>query len=258
MEIRQGWNGDNGCRLTGTALPGKEVFRIQPRNCLLTLPRDGDVVAICSVLVANKRSFIWFESLQPVTTVIKGCLHRFVQVIQPRRWRSILRCANPAASIHHAGNDVKKVFLNRSLVGLLLSVTLVLAGCGAPPPKDFGGSWKPVNRFPASTTAIPLNQQYEFFASPMDGTLKTMLTRWAKDSGLTLSYRLVDDYTLTTQASQIHTLDIHVAVGQLNAIYVTQGVSITVSDRQIDVGVAAASDSDPGKAPPVTKSSATP
>jgi hypothetical protein len=50
-----------------------------------------------------------------------------------------------------------------------------------------------------------------------------------------------------------------VAVGQLNAIYGTQGVSITVSDRQIDVGVAAASDSDPGKAaPPATKSSASP
>jgi len=227
----------------------------------LTSPH-GDLALISSRLVTNKRLFIWFESLRPVTTVIKGCLHLFVQVIQPRHGRLILRCASPAASIHHAGNDVKKVFLSRSLMGVLLSATLVLAGCGAPPPKDFGGSWKPVNRFPASTTAIPLNQQYEFFASPMDGTLKTMLQRWAKDTDRKLSYRLADDYTLTTQAGQIHTLDIHVAVGQLNALYATQGILITVSDQQIDVGVApatAATHSDPGKvASSMTKSPATP
>jgi hypothetical protein len=262
MEIRQGWNRDNGCLLTGTALPRESGLRIRSRSCLLTSPRDGDLMPISSELVVNKRSFIWFESLRPVTTVIKSCLHRFVPVIQPRRWRSTLRCTNPAASIHHAGNDVKKVFSSRSLMGVLLSGTLVLAGCGAPPPKDFGGSWKPVNRFPASTTVIPLNQQYEFFASPMDGTLKTMLQRWAKDSGRTLSYRLTDDYTLTTQASQIHSLDIHVAAGQLNSIYATQGVLITVSDRQIDVGVAPASavtNSDSGKVTSTaTKPSASP
>jgi hypothetical protein len=164
--------------------------------------------------------------------------------------------------IHHASNDVKKAFLNQPLMGILLSGTLVLAGCGAPPPKDFGGSWKPVNRFPASTTAIPLNQQYEFVASPMDGTLKTMLARWAKDSNLTLSYRLTDDYTLTAQASQIHTMDIHAALGQLNTIYASQGVLITASDRQIDVGVLPATtttDTDPGKtAPPAAKPSASP
>jgi hypothetical protein len=259
MEIRQRWNRDSGCRLTETIFTFVKGPSIRSRSCLLTLPHAGGVESTASTLVANKRSFICSESTRPMTVVIRGHLHRFVQVIRPWRRRSVLRCANPADFIHHAGNDVKKVFSNRSLIGILLSGTLVLAGCGAPPPKDFGGSWKPVNRFPASTTAIPLNQQYEFFASPMDGTLKTMLARWAKDSGLTLSYRLTDDYTLTTQASQIHTLDIHVAVGQLNGIYGTQGVSITVSDRQIDVGVAAASDSDPGKAPsPATKSSASP
>jgi hypothetical protein len=139
------------------------------------------------------------------------------------------------SDIHYASDDVKKLFSIRLLMWVLLSGVFVLAGCGAPAAKDFGGPWKPVNRFPASTTAIPLNQEYEYFASPMDGTLKNMLTRWAKDSGLTLSYQLANDYTLTMQTSQIRTLDIHVAVGQLNAIYAPQGISIVVTDQQIEV-----------------------
>jgi hypothetical protein len=132
---------------------------------------------------------------------------------------------------------VEKIFSNPSPMGILLSGMLVLTGCGAPAPKDFGGPWRPVNWFPTSTTAIPLNQEYEFFASPMDGTLKNMLARWAKDSRLTLSYRLSNDYTLTTQASQIRTLNIRVAVGQLSAIYAPQGISIAVTDRLIEVEV---------------------
>jgi len=56
---------------------------------------------------------------------------------------------------------------------------LALTGCATPSAPDYGGSWKPVNRYAATTTEIPLAQAYEFYASPMDGTLKTMLTRWS-------------------------------------------------------------------------------
>jgi hypothetical protein len=250
MKFHQGWNGNEKSLFAGTMCPRADEVCAEGRTCSSTPLRTRRFRSKVTTYVANKRSFICFESMRSVTAVTKGCACRFVQVIQPGRWRSAFGCTNAALSIHHASNDVKKVFSNRTLMGMLLSGTLVLAGCGAPPPKDFGGAWKPVNRFPATTTVIPLNQQYEFFASPMDGTLKTMLTRWAKDSGLTLSYRITDDYTLTAQASQIHTLDIHVAIGQLNTIYASQGVLITSSDRQIDVGVlhtAAAPDSDSSK-----------
>lgn len=78
-------------------------------------------------------------------------------------------------------------FLHRIATGVLACATLALAACGTPAAKDFGGSWKPLNQFQSSTTAIPLSQDYTFYAAPMDGTLKTMLTRWAGDSGMTLS-----------------------------------------------------------------------
>ncbi|RDS83478.1 hypothetical protein DWU99_12595 [Dyella psychrodurans] len=123
-------------------------------------------------------------------------------------------------------------------MSISLSATVVLAGCGTPSPKDFGGPWKPINRFQERSTAIPLNQKYEYFAAPMDGTLKSMLTRWAKDSGLVLSYQISSDYTLITPVTQIHTLDIHVAANQLNSIYRAQGIAVRVTDGQVQVVMA--------------------
>lgn len=66
----------------------------------------------------------------------------------------------------------------------ILAATLV--GCGAPAPKEYGGSWTPVNRFQSAATEIPLSPAYTFYASPMDATLRTMLKRWASDNGLQL------------------------------------------------------------------------
>ena len=119
---------------------------------------------------------------------------------------------------------------------------LALTGCATPSAPDYGGSWKPVNRYAATTTEIPLAQAYEFYASPMDGTLKTMLTRWSKDTGIKLSYQLSSDYTLPTPASQVHTANIRLAASELNGIFAPQGVSIAVSDWQIVVQQISAAD----------------
>lgn len=135
---------------------------------------------------------------------------------------------------------------------------LALSGCGTPPAKDFGGSWKPVNRFQDAPTEIPLAQPYAFYASPMDGTLKAMLTRWSKDSGMVLSYQLHSDYTLFKPVSQIHTPNAKAAAAELTAIYASEGVQITVNDRQIVVeeattsvpdAAAPATDAPPAAAP---------
>jgi hypothetical protein len=141
---------------------------------------------------------------------------------------------------------VKKVFINRNLMGISsMFLALALTGCGTTPSKDFGGPWKPVNQFQLAPTAIPLNQTYIYFASPMDGTLKTMLARWASDSGLTLSYQLSSDFTLFTPVSRVHTSDIRAAAAQLSSIYAQQGLSVTVTDRQILVGPTSAITPDP-------------
>lgn len=115
------------------------------------------------------------------------------------------------------------------LISACALAAVMLAGCAAPKPKDFSGHWQPVNHFGTTTTAIPLQRAYTYFASPLDATLKTLLERWARDTGMRVDYRLRDDYTLYTPVSAIHTADVVSALAQLNQIYVAQDVSITVN-----------------------------
>ena len=129
-----------------------------------------------------------------------------------------------------------KDLLKLTRTGAMLLFIVTLAGCGTPPAKNFGGSWKPVNHFQSKPTEIPLNPAYVFYASPMDETLKAMLARWARDSGRELSYRLSFDVTLYQPVAGIRTADIDDAVAQLNSIYAAQGVSVTVNARRIEVG----------------------
>jgi hypothetical protein len=135
---------------------------------------------------------------------------------------------------------VKKDFSKRALMGASLLATLALSGCGTSPAKDFGGSWKPVNRFQDAPTEIPLAKNYTYYASPMDETLKNMLTRWARDTGMQLSYQLPSDYTLYKRAADLRTTDINAATAELSSIYAAQNVSVSADDRQILVQAASA------------------
>lgn len=119
-----------------------------------------------------------------------------------------------------------------------MAVTLV--GCGAPAPKEYGGSWAPVNRFQTAATEIPLSPAYTFYASPMDATLRTMLKRWASDNGLQLSYQIGSDFTLHQPVAKVRTNDLPSAMGELSAIYAPQGVSISADGKQILVQAASA------------------
>ena len=115
---------------------------------------------------------------------------------------------------------------------------LVLSGCATRPAPDFGGRWKPANRYAATAEEIPLYQSYVFTASPMDGTLRNMLTRWAKDSKMTLSYLHPSDFSLYQPVAQINTNDLQQAVFQLTSAYAGKRVSVTASNNQIVVRAA--------------------
>ena len=115
-----------------------------------------------------------------------------------------------------------------------LLAVLSLAGCASHAP-DISGRWRPVNHFSEAPQSIPLYQNYVFYPSPMDRTLKSMLTRWAKDSKRTLSYLHSSDFTLYRDVADIRTTDLEDAVSRLNSAYATEGVSITSDDRQIVV-----------------------
>ncbi len=121
-------------------------------------------------------------------------------------------------------------------VAALLAVALV--GCASRPAPDFGGRWKPVNHFAAVPDEIPLQKTYVYYPSPMDGTLKTMLERWAQDSQMPLSYLHPSDFTLHQAVAQIHTTSVQDAVAQLSSAYSAQGVSVTVENGQIVVRAA--------------------
>lgn len=125
--------------------------------------------------------------------------------------------------------------LNPLAFGLVSALAMLLTACGTPAAKDFGGSWKPVNKYDDKTVEIPLAVPYTYYAAPMDGTLKTMLTRWTNDTGMKLAYKLRSDFTLPKSASSIHTSEARDAASQLSAIYAPQGVAVTIAGSELVV-----------------------
>lgn len=118
---------------------------------------------------------------------------------------------------------------------VLLGLVFVLAACATRPAPDFRGRWKPVNQFADAPVALPLHQAYVYSASPMDKTLKTLLTRWSKASKHTLSYLHSSDFTLYGPLQDIQTASLEQAVSQLGTAYAPYGVQIAIEAGQITV-----------------------
>lgn len=114
-----------------------------------------------------------------------------------------------------------------------LSAIALLSACATKPAPDFRGRWKPVNRFSESTMEIPLYSSYVYQAVPMDGTLKTMLERWAKDSNMELTYSIQSDYTLYAPVAKINTTSIQQAVAELSVVYAQEGVAVSAAGNRI-------------------------
>lgn len=135
---------------------------------------------------------------------------------------------------------------------MLMALAATTACATAAP--EYGGRWKPVNRYADVPQEIPLYQAYAFYPSPMDRTLKTMLERWARDSKMTLSYLHPSDFTLHAAVAGIRTNSLQEAASQLTAAFAPQGVSIAAEGNQIVVrgptpAAAAAADTSSAAAP---------
>jgi hypothetical protein len=120
-------------------------------------------------------------------------------------------------------------------IGFVSVLSVLLSACGTPAAKDFGGRWKPVNKYDDKVVEIPLAVPYTYYAAPMDGTLKVMLTRWTTDTGMKLNYKLRSDFTLPKATSDIHTTELRDATSQLSAIYAPQGVVLVVDGGDLVV-----------------------
>ncbi|WP_093295515.1 hypothetical protein [Pseudoxanthomonas sp. CF385] len=138
----------------------------------------------------------------------------------------------------------RDVQVRKARASCVLIIATLLAGCVTPGAADVGGRWRPVNRFAEMPQAIPLQQAYIYQASPADGTLKTMLARWAKDANLTLAYLHPNDYTLHSPVAQIHTSSLEDAAVSLSAAYAGQGVRVVIERPRIIVSQASSPTSD--------------
>ena len=133
---------------------------------------------------------------------------------------------------------IRNVVLRKMMVLGVVMVPMVVAGCATPKAADINGRWKPINRFADAPQAIPLQQAYIYQASPADGTLRTMLVRWAKDAKLTLMYLHPNDYTLHAPVAQIRTSSLEDAAASLSAAYADQGVQVVIERPRIIVSQA--------------------
>lgn len=116
---------------------------------------------------------------------------------------------------------------------MAMATAVLASACQTTPAPDFGGKWRPVNRFADTTREIPLNPAYTYYALPMDGTLKGLLARWAKDTHAGLAYQLASDYTLPVAVAQIRTTDAASALEQLAQVYAAQRIELTVDNGAI-------------------------
>ena len=114
-------------------------------------------------------------------------------------------------------------------------VALLSCSCATSPPPDFAGIWTPVNHYAVAPEAIALAQPYVFVPTPLDRTLKTLLTRWATDSNRTLLYQIPTDFALYRPVAGIHTPHVQDALGELNALYREQRVDIQLDGDAIVV-----------------------
>lgn len=128
--------------------------------------------------------------------------------------------------------------------------TLGLTACATSPAPDVAGRWKPVNRYSAIPQEIPLQQEYVFFVSPLDGTLKNTLARWAKDSKMTLSYLHSSDFTLHAPVATIRTSNMRDALNQITAAYASQQVHVVAEQNQIVVRFHASAATEVGASTP--------
>lgn len=131
-------------------------------------------------------------------------------------------------------------------MAIAVALATLVASCGTPSPRDFGGSWKPVNRFDPQATEIPLDLPYVYFAAPMDRTLKSMMARWAADTGLKLDYQLASDFTLVRALAPLRTAELGEALNRLTTAYAPQGLQMRLVGDSLVVSAVTTAVEGPG------------
>lgn len=122
-----------------------------------------------------------------------------------------------------------------SVVVAAAALLLATSCAGGREARDFGGRWTALNRYAMSSEAIPLDPPQVFQATPLDGTLRSLLVRWAHDAGRRLDYRHRYDYTLHQPVETVHAYSLEDAVAQLGEAFAGHGVLIRIEDGTLVV-----------------------
>lgn len=113
----------------------------------------------------------------------------------------------------------------------LLAVSLGLSGCGlSPKASEHTGEWKKVNAFTEDIQVIPLQTSYVYNALRIDTTLHQLLERWARDTGLDVELRCVNDYSLPGKLLQLKAPTLKLALQDINQTYSRQGVKVSLDN----------------------------
>lgn len=116
---------------------------------------------------------------------------------------------------------------------MTLAVTLV--ACGTTPAPNYGGRWQPMDRLAPEATPILLQRHYVYYVAPVDNTLKGVLERWARDSGVPLDYSAAHDFTLHSVSGHVRADDLGTAVRMMQTAYQSYGLSIRFESGRIAV-----------------------
>lgn len=120
-------------------------------------------------------------------------------------------------------------------MGLTLAAITAAAGCAGREARDFDGRWFPANRYAVATEAIPLAGASVYQATPIDGTLRNLLVRWARDSGSELDYRHPFDFTLHESVRDVRSGDLRGALAQLEQAFDGQGLGLWLEGDRLVV-----------------------
>ena len=66
-------------------------------------------------------------------------------------------------------------------------------------------------------------------STPIDQSLRGLLTRWAREGNMALDFQLASDFSLSQEAAAIRASSLEAALEALNRIYADNGVQLNLA-----------------------------